>query len=95
MQSEYLEEADNQGAVQMEMVVESEDHSHPEIQVMSIVPNTEDPNKESQKESRENGRAIRRGESKLDRKSTKVLVDITRSKIIHSKSIECIIFHCS
>ncbi|XP_076681805.1 uncharacterized protein LOC143375953 isoform X3 [Andrena cerasifolii] len=73
MQSEYLEEADNQGAVQMEMVVESEDHSHPEIQVMSIMPNTEDPNKESQKELRENGRAIRRGESKLDRKSAKIL----------------------
>ncbi|XP_076169440.1 uncharacterized protein LOC143147762 isoform X2 [Ptiloglossa arizonensis] len=76
MQSEYLEDADNQGAVQMEMVVESEDQCNAEMQVMSILPDTEDCNKELQKESRENGRAIRRGESKLDRKSAKLLQNV-------------------
>lgn len=84
MQSEYLEDADNQGAVQMEMVVESEDQCNAEMQVMSILPDTEDCNKELQKESRENGRAIRRGESKLDRKSAKLLVAIVHSIIVHN-----------
>lgn len=73
MQSEYLEETDNQGTVQMEMVVESEDHSNSEVQVVSILPDAENCSKESLKESRENGRAIRRSEGKLDRKAVKLL----------------------
>ncbi|XP_016770415.2 uncharacterized protein LOC409534 isoform X2 [Apis mellifera] len=75
MQSEYLEETDNHETVQMEMVVESEDQSNPEMQVVSILPDTEDSNKESPKESRENGRTIRRNDGKLDRKSAKLLQD--------------------
>ncbi|XP_003693777.2 LOW QUALITY PROTEIN: uncharacterized protein LOC100869428 [Apis florea] len=75
MQSEYLEETDNHGTVQMEMVVESEDQSNSEMQVVSILPDTEDSNKESPKESRENGRTIRRNDGKLDRKSAKLLQD--------------------
>ncbi|XP_076473980.1 uncharacterized protein LOC117153317 isoform X3 [Bombus vancouverensis nearcticus] len=75
MQSEYLEESDNQETVQMEIVVESEDQSNSDMQVVSILPDTEDSSKESSKESRENGRAIRRGDSKLDRKSAKLLVN--------------------
>ncbi|XP_076622488.1 uncharacterized protein LOC143342458 isoform X3 [Colletes latitarsis] len=76
MQSEYLEDVDNQGAVQMEMVVESENQCNAEMQVMSLLPESEECNKESQKESRENGRAIRRGENKLDRKSSKLLQNV-------------------
>ncbi|CAD1480860.1 unnamed protein product [Heterotrigona itama] len=75
MESEYLEETDNHEAVQMEIVVESEDQSNPEMQVVSILPDIEDSNKDSPRESRENGRAIRRGDSKLDRKSAKLLQD--------------------
>lgn len=81
MQSEYLEETDNHGTVQMEMVVESEDQSNPEMQVVSILPDTEDSNKESPKELRENGRTIRRNDGKLDRKSAKLLVNITYNDI--------------
>ncbi|XP_043248702.1 uncharacterized protein LOC122395317 isoform X3 [Colletes gigas] len=76
MQSEYLEDVDNQGAVQMEMVVESENQCNAEMQVMSLLPESEECNKQSQKESRENGRAIRRGENKLDRKSSKLLQNV-------------------
>ncbi|XP_034187095.1 uncharacterized protein LOC117607476 isoform X1 [Osmia lignaria lignaria] len=76
MQSEYLEEADNQDTVQLEMVVESEDQSNPEMEVMSILPDTEDSTKEeSLKESRENERAVRRGDNKLDKKTGKLLQD--------------------
>ncbi|KAK9295349.1 hypothetical protein QLX08_010300 [Tetragonisca angustula] len=75
MESEYLEETDNHEAVQMEIVVESEDQSNPEMQVVSILPDIEDSNKDSPRESRENGRAIRRNDSKLDRKSAKLLQD--------------------
>ncbi|XP_071869407.1 uncharacterized protein isoform X2 [Bombus fervidus] len=75
MQSEYLEESDNHETVQMEIVVESEDQSNSDMQVVSILPDTEDSSKESSKELRENGRAIRRGDSKLDRKSAKLLQD--------------------
>lgn len=76
MQSEYLEEPENQGDVQMEMVVESEDQTNSDIQVVTILPDGEDSNKESQKESRENGKTIRRTESKMDRKSSKLLVNV-------------------
>nr|XP_031828128.1 serine/threonine-protein phosphatase 6 regulatory subunit 3-like [Nomia melanderi] len=75
MQSEYLEEPENQGDVQMEMVVESEDQANSDIQVVTILPDGEDSNKESPKDSRENGKTIRRGESKTDRKSSKLLQD--------------------
>ena len=75
MQSEYLEESDNHETVQMEIVVESEDQSNSDMQVVSILPDTEDSSKELSKELRENGRAIRRGDSKLDRKSAKLLQD--------------------
>ncbi|XP_015437852.1 PREDICTED: uncharacterized protein LOC107192996 [Dufourea novaeangliae] len=75
MQSEYLEETENQEGVHMDMAVESEDQSNPEIQVMSVIHDGEDPDKESQKESHENGKAIRRTENRMDRKSTKVLQD--------------------
>lgn len=51
------------------------DESNPEMQVVSILPDTEDSNKESPKESRENGRTIRRNDGKLDRKSAKLLQD--------------------
>ncbi|XP_078042584.1 uncharacterized protein LOC144472968 isoform X1 [Augochlora pura] len=71
MQSEYLEESENQGEVQMEMVVESEDHSSSEIQVVALLSDEEDSNKESQKEAHENGKTIRRSENKSDRKSSK------------------------
>ena len=81
MESEYLEETDNHETVQMEIVVESEDQSNPEMQVVSILPDMEDPNKDSPRELRENGRAIRRGDSKLDRKSAKLLVDIIHDNI--------------
>lgn len=81
MQSEYLEETDNQGTVQMEMVVESEDQNNSEMQVVSILPDGEDSSKELSKESRENGRAIRRSDSKLDRKSVKLLANIVHSSI--------------
>ncbi|XP_043523745.1 uncharacterized protein LOC122535907 isoform X1 [Frieseomelitta varia] len=74
IESEYLEETDHE-TVQMEIVVESEDQSNPEMQVVSILPDIEDSNKDSPRESRENGRAIRRGDSKLDRKSAKLLQD--------------------
>ncbi|KOX78431.1 hypothetical protein WN51_07838 [Melipona quadrifasciata] len=75
MESEYLEDTDNHETVQMEIVVESEDQSNPEMQVVSILPDIEDSNKDSPRESRENERAIRRGDSKLDRKSAKLLQD--------------------
>ncbi|XP_033330491.2 uncharacterized protein LOC117222720 isoform X3 [Megalopta genalis] len=71
MQSEYLEESENQGEVQMEMVVESEDHNSSEIRVVALLSDEEDSNKEMQKESRENGKTIRRSEIKSDRKSSK------------------------
>ncbi|XP_076243339.1 uncharacterized protein LOC143184756 isoform X2 [Calliopsis andreniformis] len=80
MQGEYLEETDNQGTVQMEMVVESEDQSNSEMQVMSILPDIEDPDKESHKELQENGRTVRRAESKLDRKSSKLLDDSNKQQ---------------
>ncbi|XP_076649689.1 uncharacterized protein LOC143357239 isoform X2 [Halictus rubicundus] len=74
MQSEYLEEPENQdGNVRMEMVVESEDHSSSEIQVVALLSDEDDSNKESQKESRENGKTIRRPENKTDRKSSKLM----------------------
>lgn len=81
MEGEYLEDTDNQGTVEMEMVVESEDQSNPGMQVMSILPDIEDPNKELQKASHENGKTVRRGESKSDKKSTKLLVDIACGKV--------------
>lgn len=82
MQSEYLEETDNQDTVQLEMVVESEDQSNPEMEVMSILPDAEDSTKEeSLKESRENERAVRRSDNKLDKKTGKLLVDIIHNKI--------------
>lgn len=87
MQSEYLEEADNQESVQMEMVVESEDQSNSEMHVMSILPDGE----ESSKESHENGRTIRRG----DKKSAKLLVDIAYRRInIHCSwlKVRCLQF---
>ncbi|XP_076286924.1 uncharacterized protein LOC143212233 isoform X2 [Lasioglossum baleicum] len=76
MQSEYLEEPENHdGNVQMEMVVESEDHSSSEIQVVALLSDEEDSNKESQKESCENGETILQSESKTDRKSSRLMHD--------------------
>ncbi|CAL7933529.1 unnamed protein product [Xylocopa violacea] len=74
-QNEYLEDTDNQETVQMEMVVESEDQSNSQVQVVSILPDAEDCNKESLKESCENGRTTQRGDNKLDRKCAKNLQD--------------------
>lgn len=76
MQSEYLEEPENQdGNVEMEMVVETEEHSSSEIQAVTILSEDEDSSKESQKESLENGKTIRRTDGKIDRKSSKLMHD--------------------
>ncbi|XP_012152977.1 uncharacterized protein LOC100879167 isoform X2 [Megachile rotundata] len=72
VQSEYLEEPDNSEPVQMEMIVESEDQSN-EVEVMSILPDAEDPNKHAPKDSHENGTGIHRVDNKLDKQSAKSL----------------------
>lgn len=75
--NEYLEEeVEDQGNVQMEVVVG--DTINTNIQTMSILSDTTDDIKEIQKELRDNGKSTRRSEGKVDKKSgNKILVSNT------------------
>ncbi|XP_017887934.1 uncharacterized protein LOC108629651 isoform X3 [Ceratina calcarata] len=67
MQGEYLDETDTPGGVQMEMVVESEDHSNCETVILSDV---EEPVKDTSKDKHENEKSIRRVGAKSDKKQS-------------------------
>ncbi|KAG7211164.1 hypothetical protein KM043_010488 [Ampulex compressa] len=65
---EYLEDTDHQDNVQMEMVIKSEDLNNQEVQVMAVMPDSEDNGEDTCKELHENVRSTRRGDVKGERK---------------------------